>query len=145
MNAFSHRVEENRRTGEVSEAEKQAFLKEKTFKCIRLDIRITDFSCKMIQRQAGIPDKSHPAQKCKGCFMFKAKQEELEKKTCKLHIEYPGLCGGEGTFKRWDGQRSRLWVEKVFCCHECGVTYGRIRNNGWSKKQIPKSYYKTKK
>jgi len=126
----------------ITEEEKKAWIKKNTFYCKRLDIWITNYACTTYQKTAITAPAYVTIKKCLGCKKFDKKLiRDAKKKTCKLHIEYPGYCLGEGLFLKPANFKDAEWSGKKFCTQKCGVRYNNFIKNGWtSPDKIPKKY-----
>lgn len=134
----------HRHTGDdVTEAQKQAFVRQKTFYCKRLGCRLSIAACEKIQKRSVEAVDWHPVAVCQSCPQFSIKLKKQPRKTCKIHRLYPGTCVGKGYFYRRGTHTDQAWKGKLFCTQHCAARFHHFRDSGWKTVDaVPATYFK---
>ena len=126
------RIQKISKSNQVSEEQKAAFLKRKTFKCKVLNIRLTVLACLKYQSVAITAKPFEPTYKCLTCKKFnKKKIVNLEQKECLLEVEFPGYCSGKKIFERSVRMSIGAWNNKICCSKKCTVTLSNFKIAGY--------------
>ena len=134
MAHLKNKIKSISKSDKFTKEDHDKFLEKNSFYCKNLNIRITKFACTIYQARSITSSKYEPVHKCMSCSKFDKKIIKKPKiKKCKLEVEFPGFCFGNGRFKQKLAQKDSQFDQKHYCSVECGARYNYFKTvKGWN-------------